>query len=267
MRFKKVYIEITNKCNLNCSFCIGNERKKKFMTRDEFLIILNKLKRYTKYLYFHLMGEPLLHPDINEFINIASEDYYINITTNGYLIKRIENNKNIRQLNISLQDFDSKISSLDNYMDNIFKSVNILRNNGVIINYRIWGKNELKNKIKDILIKEYGSLNNHTLSKNVFFSEEEEFIWPSMSNSYYNDMGSCQGLVTHIGILVDGSIVPCCLDSAGVITLGNIFNDEIEHILNNDRVKTMIDGFKHNKKREKLCCKCNFYDRIIKNGK
>ena len=108
MKYKKVYIEITNNCNLNCSFCIHNKRTPKFMSMDEFKIILSKLKGYTKYLYFHILGEPLLHPYINEFINEASKDFYVNITTNGYLIKNIKDNKNIRQINISLHSNQNK---------------------------------------------------------------------------------------------------------------------------------------------------------------
>jgi len=63
--FKKIYLEVTNNCNLDCSFCIGNKRNKKFISKEEFKIILDKVEGYTNYLYFHVMGEPLLHPDIN----------------------------------------------------------------------------------------------------------------------------------------------------------------------------------------------------------
>ena len=98
---KKIYVEITNKCNLSCEFCIQNKRNSIFMNKNNFEIVLDKLKNTTKYLYLHVLGEPLLHPKINEFINLASKNYFVNITTNGYLIKRIIDNKNIRQINIS----------------------------------------------------------------------------------------------------------------------------------------------------------------------
>ena len=77
--YKKVYIEITNNCNLNCDFCIKNQRKNKFMTKEEFNTILNKLEGITNYLYFHILGEPLLHPNITEFLESASKKYKINI--------------------------------------------------------------------------------------------------------------------------------------------------------------------------------------------
>ncbi len=71
--FKKIYVEITNNCNLKCDFCIGNKREKKFIDIENFKLLLNKLDGYTDYLYFHVMGEPLLHPKINDLINIASK--------------------------------------------------------------------------------------------------------------------------------------------------------------------------------------------------
>ena len=107
-RFKKIYVEITNSCNLNCEFCIKNKRHKKFISIEEFEKLLSKIKNYTDYLYFHVLGEPLLHPKINELIDIASKDFKINITTNGYLIDRIKDNNNINMLNISLHSYDSK---------------------------------------------------------------------------------------------------------------------------------------------------------------
>jgi MoaA/NifB/PqqE/SkfB family radical SAM enzyme len=100
--FKKIYVEITNSCNLNCSFCIGHTRKKEFITIDKFKLLLDKIKNHTDYLYFHLMGEPLIHPYINDLIDIASNNFNTNITTNGYFIDRIKDNKHIRQINISL---------------------------------------------------------------------------------------------------------------------------------------------------------------------
>ena len=120
-RFKKIYVEITNACNLNCDFCIKNKRHSKFISIDEFKLLLDKIKDYTNYLYFHVLGEPLLHPKINELIDIASDNFKINITTNGYLIDRIKDNKNIRQLNISA--LPSFISFVLATLYNLFVSI------------------------------------------------------------------------------------------------------------------------------------------------
>lgn len=262
--FKKVYVEITNNCNLDCSFCIKNKRDKMFMEIDNFKLILDKLKGYSKYLYFHIMGEPLLHPKINELINIASENYFVNITTNGFLIDRIKDNKNIRQINISLHSYDEKYKkSLNEYLDNIFSSVDKLVVNNTIIKYRMWvgsvNKRDIINRLEEkYKVKIEG--NSVKLTDNVYYEVEQEFIWPSYDNDYYSEVGSCRALRDHIGILVDGTIVPCCLDSEGHIKLGNIYKNEINDIISTDLFKEMKQGFLDNKKIHELCRKCNFYE-------
>ena len=151
-RFKKIYIEITNGCNLNCEFCIQNKREKKFIAINEFKIILNKIKDYTDYLYFHVLGEPILHPNINELIDIASKYFKINITTNGYLIDKIKDNKNIRQLNISLHSFNDKYKiNLKNYLDNVFNSIDILIENNTYISLRLWVENKYNKEMIDYI--------------------------------------------------------------------------------------------------------------------
>lgn len=263
--YKKVYIEITNNCNLKCDFCIKNSRPNKFMSIDDFNIILNKVDSYTNYLYFHVLGEPLLHPKINEFIDIASKSFNINITTNGYLIDRIKDNKNIRQLNISLHSYDEKYGiCLEDYINNIFNVVDKL-SKYTYISYRFWLKSKYTDEILDMINRKYNTnlvidnlKNNSTLDKNIFISINEEFIWPDLNNSYFNERGTCYALKDHIGILVDGTIVPCCLDSKGIINLGNIFECALEDVIKSKRYNDMLKGFKNNKKCELLCKKCKY---------
>ncbi len=263
--FKKIYVEITNICNLNCLFCNGNERMKQFIDIAKFKILLNKLKGYTKYLYFHVMGEPLMHPSINELIDMGSKDYYINITTNGYLIDRIGNNKNIRQLNISLHSFNEENGkSLDEYMNNIFDNVEKLVKNKTIINYRLWVNCKDKDRIIKCLGDKYkveiDELKDIKLGDKIYLEVEKEFIWPSMDNNYFNEDGSCRGTRDHIGILVDGTVVPCCLDSNGIINLGNVYKNELNDIISSELYRSIKEGFLNNKKIHDLCKKCNFYD-------
>lgn len=263
--FKKIYLEITNNCNLNCSFCIGNKRDKKFIEIEQFKLLLDKLKGFTKYLYFHVMGEPLLHPKINELIDLASENYFVNITSNGYLIKRIQNNKNIRQINLSLHSYDEKYGkSFDEYMNDIFDSVDKLVVNNTYVKYRVWVNSDYKEKIINKINEKYNTniedARTLKLADNIYYEVEDEFIWPSMDNNYYSENGSCRGLRDHIGVLVDGTVIPCCLDSAGIINLGNIYKQDLNGIISSDLFKEMKQGFLNNKKVHELCRKCNFYD-------
>lgn len=266
--YKKIYIEITNDCNLSCSFCIKNKRIKKYMSFNDFKTVLNNIENYTKYIYLHVLGEPLMHPSINEFINYASKRYKVNITTNGYLINNIRENKNIRQINISLHSFSDKYNiSLEDYINNIFNVVEILKK-FTYVSFRLWTNNKYSNKIVDLINKKYNVnldinniKNNTTITNNVFISINEEFIWPDKNNGYYNEVGTCYALRDHIGILVDGTIIPCCLDSKGDIKLGNIFKDSLNNIIKNDRYQNMLNGFKNNKKCELLCKKCKYLNR------
>ena len=84
---KRVYLEITNVCNLACSFCPGTTREGRFMSEEDLVRLLEKLRGETQYLYFHLMGEPLLHPSLGRFLTLAGEKgFRVILTTNGTLL-------------------------------------------------------------------------------------------------------------------------------------------------------------------------------------
>ena len=261
-KFKKIYLEITNICNLNCEFCIKNKRKESFISLSDFNLILDKIEPYTDYLYFHVLGEPLMHPKINQLIDLASQRFKINITTNGYLIKKIINNQNIRQLNISLHSFDVKYhKSLENYMNDIYEATQELKKTGTYVNYRLWANSECKNDILSIMSKKYHKtivLEKQKIEEQVFLDIDEEFIWASLENEIEVLHSSCLALSNHFAIHVNGDVVPCCLDSKGDIILGNILKQDLEIILNSERTISIIKGFQDNKRIELLCQKCNF---------
>jgi len=266
MRFKKIYIEITNACNLSCPFCIKNKRKIKYLTLDDYKFIINKIKPYTKEIYLHILGEPLLHPNITEFIDYAqNQNLQVNITTNGYLINNIKDNKNIHRLNISLHSYN-EIYKLDinTYLDNIFNTIDKIKDK-TFISLRLWVGNINTKYILNYINKRYKTniinLEDNIKTKiipNLIIDTFHEFIWPDLKNNYYNEVGKCKGLIDHIGILSDGTIIPCCLDTMGIINLGNIYQEEISEILEKNIVKEMIDNFKKGYKCQELCKHCCF---------
>ncbi len=269
MRFKKIYIEITNRCNLKCDFCILNKRKIKDITLNDFKTILDKINGYTKEIYLHVLGEPLVHPDINKFISIAKQkNFEVNITTNGYLIDRLKEKP--KRINISLHSYNNKYGiSLDEYLDKIFNYIDMNRNN-TYFSLRLWANKNMDiisyiNKRYNIYLDNVSDNMKVKIGKNLLIDTFHEFIWPNLDNNYYNENGKCYGLINHIGILSDGTIIPCCLDSEGIINLGNIYRDNIEDILNKDIVKKMINGFRNNKKCMELCRHCNFLEELYDN--
>ena len=268
MKLKKIYLEITNGCNLSCDFCIKNNRKVTMLTIDNYKFIIDKIKDYTKEIYLHILGEPLMHPDINYFIEYASRvGLLVNITTNGYLINKLKNNHYLHRLNISLHSYNSKYNlSLDKYLDNIFEVIDSIRNK-TYISLRLWVKDDDTTKILSYINNRYhtsiNNLENNNkikIASNLQIDTFHEFVWPDLNNHYYEEKGTCMGLINHIGILSDGRIIPCCLDTLGNLTLGNIYQDEIPDIYNKDIVKDMIKGFKNNYKCQELCRHCSFIE-------
>lgn len=276
-RFKKIYIEITNKCNLNCSFCSEIKKEKKEMSIEEFKIVLDKIKDYTDYIYLHIKGEPLTHSKLDEILSICDKNnIFVNITTNGTLLKErctiLLNHKCLRQINVSLHSENN----YKNYFDDVFSTCKILSKN-IYISYRLWTlkDNKLDEKSTEIVnkiitnynlsknyVKKLEKENNVKIDTNTFVNKNNLFIWPEESLNLNID-GKCYGLIDQLGILVDGTIVPCCLDSNGVIKLGNIFEDTLDSVLNTIFVQKIIEGFKNNKSICKLCKNCNFRERFL----
>ncbi len=260
--FKRIYIEITNKCNLKCSFCSKLEREFKDMSIDEFGQVISEISEYTDYIYLHVKGEPLIHKDFSKILDIANQNkIFVNITTNGVLIDKVKDvlfsENSIRQINISLHALET-ISEKEKYLDNIvdlIKKVNETKT--FYLSLRLWIDNEkLNNYIKDFFKRKLGS--DLYLGENVFWSFDEEFEWPSLTEEKISEKGKCLGTKSHIAILSNGDVVPCCLDGNGIIKLGNIFEDGLNTILNSKRFNDIRQGFNNNILVEELCQKCKY---------
>lgn len=273
--FSRIYVEITNICNMNCSFCHGHSRKLKQMTKEEFEEILYKISGFTDYIYYHLMGEPLTHPNLPEFIRIATNRGFKSmITTNGTLLKKHGDkfiNAGIHKVNISVHSFeDGSDEQFENYMTDLIDFAIKANNKGVIVVFRLWNNgfdNGRNNKIIDYLkstINDNWTENSkgYKIREKMFLEYGERFAWPDLNADIQGEDVFCYGLRDHIGILSDGSVVPCCLDSNGIIKLGNIFEDNLSDILNSDRARAIKCGFDRRIAVEELCQKCGYAQRF-----
>jgi len=286
-RFKKVYIEITNVCNLSCNFCPKTSRRLKFMDKKSFQYIAESIKPYTDHIYLHLMGEPFLNNELQNFLNVSNEYLLkVNITTNGTLINEVKevllNSKALRQVNISLHSFEANEENIDfnEYIDSIINFVKeATEKTNIICSLRLWNlntkysaNNNMNFDIFKLLEQEFNvsadlkesliEKNSFKLKNNVYLSMGEKFKWPSLKIEELGERAFCYGLRDQIGILVDGTVVPCCLDSDGSIPLGNIFENNLEEILNSARAKSIYDGFSGRKAVEDLCKRCGFINRV-----
>lgn len=277
--FKKIYIEITNICNLKCKFCPVSTRKKEFMSVDNFEKIIEKIHNHTNLVCLHVKGEPLLHPNLEEILSVL-EKYNLkaNITTNGTLIKEnlkvLKNSKAVRQINFSIHSITENKEINEQYLLDIFSCVEELKN--VIISYRLWNMENIKeNAINNDIIKvleKYYNIDNlkQKLTKNsflkvrdnIFINQDIEFTWPDINNKEIIEHGKCLALKDQIAILVSGTVVPCCLDNNGDIPLGNIFEERLEEILNKEQVITIRKNFENRIITCKLCKTCGFLKRL-----
>lgn len=289
-KFKKVYIEITNVCNLSCDFCPKTKRKYKFLNKEEFKYILSEVKPFTEHIYFHLMGEPLLNENIEYFLDESyKEGLKVNLTTNGTLLskntEKLIKAKALRQVNISLHSFEAnkKTEELEEYINNVTNFINKARkNSNIICAIRLWnmdnkelkGANGLNNSILKMLeenlkldfslSEKLQETNRIKLKDKVYLNMAEKFEWPDIKIANLDEEVFCHGLRNQMGILVDGTVVPCCLDSEGNISLGNVFSESLNNILEGERARNIYEGFSRRRAVEDLCKKCGYATRFKK---
>lgn len=285
-KYKKVYIEITNICNLKCNFCPSTKRQLKYMNKEEFLHVISQVKPFTDYIYFHLMGEPLLNHEIESFLGMCYDTgLQVNITTNGTLLKRekdiLLNASALRKVSISVHSFEANDTAIElqQYIADVMDFAKEASEKGVICELRLWNgesegiqaSNNLNADIINMIEKaisidfslqsamEQGK--NIKLKDKMFLQLAQKFEWPDIDREVIDDGAFCYGLRDQFGILVDGTVVPCCLDSEGNISLGNIFAEPLSEILNSDRAKKIYNSFTGRTAVEELCKKCGYAKR------
>lgn len=267
----RCYLEITNICNLDCLFCSKTRREKRLMSLEEFNILTNRLQGEIEFLYFHLMGEPLLHPHLPQFIADAKAKGFIPvITTNGTLLSRAQSviEAQPHKIQISLHAHEgNRRDNLDEYINNVMQFTKKAAEQGIIIVLRLWnegGYNKNNNQLIELLSQHTARpwkerYDGWRLSDNIYLEFDNMFEWPDdKRNEYPSDEQFCYALRNQIGVLADGSVVPCCLDHDGSITLGNLFEQSLDEILASARARRLYDGFTRHKAVEPLCRRCGY---------
>ena len=274
--YSRVYVEITNICNRSCSFCPGTKREPRRMTLAEFSLILDKLMEITEYIYLHVMGEPLTHPELVSFVELAtSRGFKCAITTNGTLLKSRGSEllaSGVYKVNISVHSFET--GSREEYLSYVNSCINFAdeaSRAGILTVLRLWnrGYDEGRNIDTLAILKdrfsdgewrfgERGARIRHRLH----LEYGDRFEWPDKEADNLGDEVFCHGLGDHFAILVDGRVVPCCLDREAAIELGNVYDGELGKILSSERAERMREGFKCKRATEELCRKCGYARRF-----
>jgi len=286
-KYSKVNIEISNICNLQCSFCPEVIRAKKLIEIDLFEKVISQVAPLTDQVCFHLMGDPLVHPKLAELVEICDR-YQVKIffVTNGVLLREKQAelllHPAFRQVNFSLHSFfdNFKDQSPDVYLERIFSYTELAfeRRPDLYINYRLWNLDDplgTGEKNREMLRRIEARFNiqidperdvrrekSAKIKNRLYLHFDTEFVWPALELPVLGDSGTCYGLSNHFGVLVDGTVVPCCLDKEGSIPLGNIRDAPIEEILQAPRSRQILKGFQNGRLVEDLCKRCQYIERF-----
>lgn len=275
-RFQKIYLEISNLCNLRCAFCPGTRRPGKAMTEAEFSRLLPLLRPWTDYLYFHLMGEPLCHPLLGRFLELAGDaGFRVILTTNGTLLAKQQetllSSPALHKVNISLHAFEANDLAMpfSQYLQQCFAFGQAVEGK-VLVVYRLWndgGANAKNQEILDAMHQAFpgewiSERRGTRIAQRVYLEHGEKFDWPDLEAQEGSSKVFCYGLRDQLGVLADGTVVPCCLDHEGDLALGNLFHQSMEEILASDRAVAIREGFRNRQAPEALCRKCGYARRF-----
>ena len=287
--FERLYLEISNICNLQCSFCPEVLREKKIMPPADFRKFALQAKPLTKQICLHLMGEPLAHPQFREIMQICDElGLKIFLTTNGTLIRKyaaeLVSWKALEQINFSVHSYfaNPEKITLSDYLAPILEFCDLAqeKNSDFYINLRLWNL-EKTNFQKDQNSRVFSILEPHfktelnpsvdvRLNKSkkivnkIYLHFDTEFIWPALDQPVRSNEGSCYGLRKQLAIHANGDVVPCCLDKERVLKLGNVHDSSLSAIMKSERALKIKTGFERGELVEELCRKCQYADRFRK---
>ena len=249
------------------------------MTPEAFAVLADRLRGRVKYLYFHVMGEPLLHPRLGELLDIAGEKgFRVCLTTNGTLLEEAEgallSSPALHKVSVSLHSAEGNgMAELGAYLETVWAFARRASERGVICALRLWnlgGAEERNGEILAFLSRRLGACpldlpqprrGSWRLGERLYLEQAEKFDWPDLEAA---ETGTrfCLGLREQVAVLCDGTAVPCCLDHEGDVPLGNLLEQSLEEILDGPRARALVKGFSDGRPAEELCRRCGFATRF-----
>lgn len=260
------------------------------MSEEEFDLLTDRVRGKVCFLYFHLMGEPLLHPLLPQFVTMAREKGFKTVlTSNGTLLHRamVLLDTLPYKIQLSLHSHESNArGELSEYMDQVMRFSTQAAGKGTCMVLRLWNQGGMDRENEEVmrLIEKYVPKpwkerpDGFRLCDNLYLEFDRKFEWPGGGGKAASDDSDgkqeesdgkleaspskskqeyfCKALIKQIGVLSDGSLVPCCLDHDGDVILGNLFHQSLEEILASPRAQALVEGFRHHAATEPLCQSC-----------
>ncbi|MGL2702246.1 radical SAM/SPASM domain-containing protein [Helicobacter pylori] len=276
--FKKIYIELSDICGLQCSFCPNPKNIRGVMPLELFEKICKEAAPLTQIITLHVLGDPCKLKNLNHYLSTARRfSLKVDLVTSGAYLHDFETllQDAIYQISISLDaglDNHNKLNQ-HRYIQKIleFCRYKCEKNSEVFLNLRIQDSTLEKhqNLIKPFLESfEYVSLENlksqgrARLFKKSFLNIQKTFKWPDLNAQNPLNQESktpyCYGLIKQIAILSNGVVVPCCMDTQAHINLGNLNHTSLKDILNSQKAMAIKTHFLKGEALELLCKNCSY---------
>lgn len=268
--FRRIFIEITNHCNLTCGFCAHSARPKISMTPRFFEHALNQAAPLAGQLSLHVLGEPFTHPDFPRLLALCSErGVKINLVTNGTLLCRFGADlfraPCLRQVSISLHALGGLApGAREAALADIIRFCKT-RSEKIIASLRLRGDQagEFEQAVKTRFFSEFGISEPKfergavKLAAGVYFNTGGLFDWPGTANANTRKQ-ACLGLRHNCAILSDGRVTPCCADFDGHMTLGTIAQTPLADIVNSPAAQALRAALASAETLPPFCRGCGF---------
>ena len=227
------------------------------------------------------MGEPLLHPQLPELLEICRAlDFRVTLTTNGTLLPARQPvllaAPALRKVSVSLHSFEAnEAGDFRAYLTGCTDFARAAMAAGVLTDFRLWNLDGaqtkgLHDRNDEILAHLHAAFSEPwqrntwgwRLAKGVFVSFGERFDWPDAQAADRGTLGRCRALSDQLAVLSDGTVVPCCLDHEGTLALGNLLRQVLPEILSAPLARTIREGFEKGIRAAPLCRRCGYAERF-----
>jgi radical SAM protein with 4Fe4S-binding SPASM domain len=270
VKFDRLYLEITNTCNLACSFCAPHQRPNRMMRVDEFEHILSEVSPFGDHVYFHVKGEPTLHPNLEHFLNLAHQAHKkVHLVTNGTRLGQLDFDLGahpaLASLVISLHSLQTlPQSTQEAILGDLSRFLDHNRQRALTLYLRLWNENNgaliaWLSKYVGFPVTYSPSKKRQPLIDNLVLETDQAFDWPDIDHPKVTDHGTCYGGLKMMTVLGDGTVTPCCLDHNAQLALGNLFETPLADILSSQRYQTFTSNLRNGKLNEDLCQRCTYH--------
>ncbi|MGN8412500.1 radical SAM/SPASM domain-containing protein [Helicobacter pylori] len=276
--FKKIYIELSDICGLQCSFCPNPKNIRGVMPLELFEKVCKEAAPLTQMITLHVLGDPCKLKNLKHYLSTAKRfSLKVDLVTSGVYLHNFETllQDAIYQISISLDaglDAHNKLNQ-HRYIQKIleFCRYKCEKNSEVFLNLRIQDStlDKHQNLIKPFLesfecvsLEGLKTQGRARLFKKSFLNIQKTFKWPSLNApnplNQESKIPYCYGLIKQIAILSNGVVVPCCMDTQAHINLGDLNHMPLKDILNSQKAMAIKTHFLKGEALEPLCQNCSY---------